>query len=33
MEDYTINKTLDLFIKNSEMIKEVKGSWQMGMMQ
>lgn len=33
MEEYIINDKLNLFIKNSEMIKEIKGSWQMGMMQ
>lgn len=33
MWQYNIKNKLDLFIKNHEKIKEVKGSWQMGMMQ
>lgn len=33
MLEITINNKLDLLIQNNEKIKEVKGSWQMGMMQ
>lgn len=33
MLEITINNKVDLLIQNNEKIKEVKGSWQMGMMQ
>lgn len=33
MQEHVINNKLELLINNHEKIKEVKGSWQMGMMQ
>ncbi len=33
MQDNIINNKLNLFIKNYEKTKEIKGAWQMGMMQ
>ena len=33
MIEIAINNKVDLLIHNNEKIKEVKGSWQMGMMQ
>jgi len=33
MQEYIINNKLNLFVRNHEKIKQIKGSWQMGMMQ
>lgn len=33
MQEYILRNKLNLFIKNYGKIKEIKGSWQMGMMQ